>query len=267
MFRTFLLLATVLVAFAQSGPNEDAIVYFDAVAATDTTESVGPCDRDSTLVTAVRISGASSLYSYEFYISFDSASIAFVSGKRDNSRYTNFLELNDGSCSFSARLSRNDSTRILVGNFLSGNDNSQCVSDSGVLGLFTFRHKKDDSAAVTIDSIKLIDCDLEEDWVVTDAQALLVPSSDIPVRYRRVRKSPGATVAFRNGIVNVAFGKKTRYTAMIVTALGETVYSHAGNASVFNYAPSGRQRAGQATQMRILRIAYAGTELVVPLLY
>jgi hypothetical protein len=267
MFRSFLLLLTALTIVSLAGPNKDAEVYFDAVAATDATDSIGPCDEDSTLVTAVRIADAAALYSYEFYISFDTASLSFVSGKRDNSQYTNFLELNDGSCSFSARLSRNDSTRILVGNFLSGNDENQCVSDDGVLGLFTFRHKKDDTTTVSIDSVKLIDCDLKEDWVVPGTEAVIMPSDGIPVRHFSSRRTPGAKVSFRNGIITATFERKTKYTVAVYNTLGKKLYSRDGYALSCHYAPSGRQYAAQASQMRILRIGYAGNELVLPLVH
>ena len=266
MFRSFFLLVTVLITIIAAGPNEDVTLFFDAIAATDEIDSVGPCPKESTLVTAVRIAGASALYSYEFYINFDTSSLAFVSGKRDNSQYTNFLELNDGSCSFSAPQSRNDSTRILVGNFLSGDDNSQCVSDSGLLGLFTFRHKKkNDSTVLTINSTKLIDCDLEEDHAKRCTGAMIVPSVDIPVTYFREKRMRGPKVEIRHGAVNITFAKKTPFRMTVVNTLGKKIFSQNGYAECCRYTPDDcRMYTAGLAQVRIVRVCYAGNELVIP---
>jgi hypothetical protein len=251
---------------AFAGPNEDARLYFDAVAETDSIEAEGACPPESTITFTVRITDASNLFSYSFYIGFDTASLAFVSGKRGNDQNMNFLEKNDGSGSFTSRISIHDSTRILVGCYLSGSDESQCVTGSGTLGLFTFRHKKKDTTTVSIDSSTLIDCDLVEDRAESCSPGTIIPSSGIRVIYSRAAKRSVPRVKIRKGMLAVDFTGKTFYSLTAVNTLGKKIYSTEGCSEQCTFDMRELSAVKGNPRLTIVRISFAGKNLVVPLL-
>ncbi|MBN1576747.1 MAG: hypothetical protein JW913_09360 [Chitinispirillaceae bacterium] len=257
------LLIMCLVTLAIAGPNNDAKLYIDFSVNSEAIDSMGSCAAESTIVTAVRITGAVKLFSYQFYINYDTSSLQFVSGKVGNG---NFLEENGGNCFFMAKRSIHDSTRILVGNSLVGSEEDKCVSDSGLLGLFTFKHKKDDTTQLSIDSVELIDCGDTPDSDILCFSGTILPSNDEPVTHHPARRHRSPILSVANGSVNVEFAGKTDYVLTVVNTIGKKLYSNKGYSDRIRFDGHDVGLAPRASSLVVVRICYSGSELVVPLI-
>ncbi len=256
-----------LLTFAIAGPNQDAELFIDFLPASDTIDSVGACPVESTITTAVMVHGASGLYSYEFYVQFDTASLQFVSGKSGNDQNTTMLAKNGGSPVFNAKKARYDSTRILVTCYLTGDVSSECVSDKGVLGMLTFKLKKDDTTTLSFVAPKLIDCSEREDTAMDCFSGTIMPSTGVPVVFHPVRKNASAPiVAVRNGTINIDFNQKTDFVLTAVNTLGKRLFSNKGCSNKISF---GNRNIGSASKyggLIVVRICYSGNELVIPLI-
>lgn len=248
-----------------AGPNRNAKLYIDFAPGTLSIDSIGGCPAESTITAAVRIEGASRLYGYQFYLKHDTASLRFVSGKAGSDQYATMLEKNGGSLFFSAKRSIHDSTRILVGGSLLDNDDGQCVSDSGQLCLLNFRHLKNDTTKISIDSLLFLDCDEQQDTGLQCFSGTIVLSAGVAVaRGYNFRRNAGPRVAVRNRTLDVDFGSATNYTVIAVNTLGKQVGSGRGIADKFRF--DCRQAAHQPAGLTVAHVRWQGNEIAVPIL-
>ena len=251
-----------LFCLAVAGPNENAKLYVDFSIESDAIDSVGGCAVDSTITAAIKIHDASKLYSYEFYLKYDTSSLVFVSGKSGE----NILDMNGGSGNFKATRSKKDSTQLLIACFLMGDDPSECVSGNGVLGLINFKLKKQDTTLLSITSRKFIDCDLTEDTTLQCFNGSIIPSKDIHITHYFRHPASAPKIALGKGSLTVDFGRRTEYVLTAVNTLGKKLYSNKGISETIRF--DGRKQAPQArsSNLMVIRISYTGNELIVPLI-
>jgi hypothetical protein len=122
----------------------------------------------------VTISGAAKLHDYQVYVVYDTARLRFVSAVKGDH---NFLESGGGSIFFQAGRSRNDSTRILIGGSLTGDDASQCVDGGGYLSLITFKKLRADTTALSLAKILVEDCGEKSDTACVTHGATVYPGT------------------------------------------------------------------------------------------
>lgn len=191
---------TAAIAFA--GPNKSAELFIDLAPSSPAIDSSGACVAESSFTVGIVIHGAKKLFSYQCYVAFDTASLRFVSALKGNDKCPNFLESNSGSVFFTAKKSRDDSTRILIGCSLTGEDASQCVDGEGFLSLMTFKKLSADTSSLSLAKILVEDCDLASDTMCASHGAVVVPGT-IGVLGERHRAIPRQTIDFSNGIVRL----------------------------------------------------------------
>jgi hypothetical protein len=243
-----------------AGPNSTAEFFFDFNPATEAIDSVGQCPAESTITVPLRISGASRLYDYQFYIRYDTAQLRYLSAQKGNTPIGNVLETNGGSCLFTGKRSINDSTKILIGCALLGSEASECVSGAGLLGLITFKKKHDDTSFLSISTPLCEDCNLTPDTGMQCHGATII-SSPAAVFPRKVHTSR-ETVTMVNGRVHLQLPGAVSYTLSVFDPRGRKVYSAAGYASAIDV---NARQAPIASGVSILRVSYLNRELVLPL--
>jgi hypothetical protein len=269
MVRSIVAACLLFAGSLSAGPNRDARLFIDLNPGTSAVDSIGGCPAESTITAAVRISGASKLYSYQFTVQHDTASLRFVSGKAGNDQIPAMLERNGGSLVFfPPKRSIRDSTRILVAASLLDNDASQCVSDSGVLCLLNFKHRKGDTTRIAIDSVMVLDCDEVADTALSCFPGTITPSSGVGVAYPRIRAgSVMPAVAVRDGSIGVEFGAMTDYSITVVTPLGKQIASAAGRTATLSYNCREILRANRSPGGLVLvRLRWQGNDIAVPVL-
>jgi hypothetical protein len=189
---------------ALAGPNKDAELFIDLAATTSDIDSngMGLCVADSSFTAGVVIYGARKLYSYQYYISFDTTRLKFISAAKGNDSCKNFLESKGGSNSFSGNLSRDDKTSILVKGYLTGDDSSQSVNGAGILALITFKKRTGDTTLLSLTKPIIIDFDLNEDTACVTHGAKVFPGT-IGVLDSRVYSKGRQAITISNGTVRI----------------------------------------------------------------
>ena len=263
--------AGILLMFLGSvfaGPNQNAKLFIDFVPGSLSIDSVGGCPLDSTITAAVRVEGASRLYGYQFYLKHDTASVRFVSGKAGSDQYATMLEKNNGTVFFNAKRSIHDSTRILVGGSLLDNDASQCVSDSGLLCLLSFKHLKNDTTRISLDSLILLDCDEITDNGLRCFSGTIIPSAGVAtIKHRTIRPGSGAKIYVRNGTLDIDFGSTTNYTLIAMNTLGKQIGTNRGSADKVRFdCRQAARLTHQPAGLTVVRVQWQGNEIAVPVL-
>jgi|GEM_PF-4525216 len=258
-------LLLVLSAQLFAGSNKNAKLYIDCIASTSAIDSVEGCLPESTITTAVRITKAVNVYSYELYVTYDTASLQFVSGRIGNDANPNLLEKNGDAPSFMAKRSI-DSTSILVACWLLG-EVSECPAGNGVMGLLTFKHKKHDTTELSIGSHTFLDCDENSDTELEVHSGKITPSQS-PVIFHPGRRTTLPDFVVRNGKLEVSFPRSTAYTLTAVNPMGRMLYSAKGFSDIVRFDRSSiKGDSNGFSGLMIVRICYAGgREFVVPLL-
>jgi hypothetical protein len=189
---------------ALAGPNKDAELFIDLVATTSDIDSsgMGICRVDSSFTAGVVIHGVKKLYSYQYYVAFDTTRLKFISAAKGSDSCPNILESKGGSNSFSGKLSIDDKTRILVSGYLSGNDSSQCVDGAGIIALLTFKKRSGDTTLLSLTKPLVLDFDQAEDTACVTHGAKVFPGT-IGVLYSRSHFAGRQTVTVSNGIVQI----------------------------------------------------------------
>ena len=248
-----------------AGPNENAKLSFDFIPATDAVDSTGYCPKDSTVTTSIKIHGASNLYNYELYVSFDSSSLQFVSAKQGSDDLPTMLQKNGGETFFKSNPSKKDSTKILISGTLLGDDESQCVSDSGMLCIVKFKHKKDDTTKISIASVTFGDFDETNDTTLHSSDGTIEPEKPIRVQYAMPERTLRPSVMVRNGSVSVTFPRKTEYSLTAVNSLGRQLYSQKGFSETARYDGHTTECKRLSSGMVFIRIQSIDNNLVIPL--
>jgi hypothetical protein len=255
----------VFSVLAFAGPNEDAKLFFDFNPGTDVIDSVGGCPADSTFTTSIKVHGASNLYDYQIHVNFDTSSLEFIRGKADSDALTTMLEKNGGSVFFNAGLSIKDSTQIRVGCTLLGNESNQCVSDSGLLCLLTFKHKKADTTELSIESVLYEDCDETIDTALHSSIGIVLPVAPIRVIQAPGKKVSSPIVRVGNGTVSIDFRKKTEYVLTAVNTLGRKLYSNKGFSETVRFDGHMVGKKAYSSGLIVVRICSIGNKFVIPL--
>jgi hypothetical protein len=194
--RILIAIATAA-SLAIAGPNEKAEFFIDLSVASASIDSSVAVPAESSFVAGVAISGAKKLYDYQCYVVYDTARLRFLSAVKGDH---NFLESTGGSVIFQAKKSHDDSTRILIGGALMGDDASQCVDGGGFLSLLTFRKLTADTTTLSLVKILVEDCDLKSDTACVAHGARVFPGT-IRVLENRTRAVQRHTVDFSSGIL------------------------------------------------------------------
>jgi hypothetical protein len=253
-----IVLAAALLCSA--GPNSTAEFFFDFNPATEAIDSTVQCPAESTITVPLKVSGASRLYDYQFYVRYDTAQLRYLSIQKGNTQAGNVLETNGGSCVFTGKRSINDSTKILIGCVLLGSEESECVSGAGLLGLVTFKKKTADTSFLSIITPLCEDCDLTPDTGM-QRHGAIIASSTAAALPRKVQRSP-ETVTMENGRVHLHLPVAVSYDLSVFDPRGKKVYSVAGYASTIDV---NARQASITPGVSIIRVRYLSRELVLPL--
>jgi hypothetical protein len=212
---------------ALAGPNKDAELFIDLIATTSDIDSsgMGICLSDSNFTAGVVIHGAKKLYSYQYYIAFDTTRLKFISAAKGNDSCPNILESKGGSNSFSGKLSKDDKTRILVTGYLSGSDSSQCVDGSGMLALLTFKKRSADTTLITLTKPLVLDFDQAEDTACVTHGAKVFPGT-IGVLDSRVHFVGRQTISISNGIVRIPKSSGVQDCKAVISDISGRVIRH-----------------------------------------
>ena len=265
LVRSFFILCA-LVTITIAGPNADAVLHFDFEPSTDAIESETGCPEGDDFTMAVVIEDAVDLFSYEFYIDFDSSSLEFLSAKKGSNAYPNFLEGNDGSIFFNSKISEHDETRVLIGCSLTGNDLEECGSGDGILCLVTFTHKKDDTTHVEISDPSFINYDDVEDTELESVRGTILNES-VNVRRQALKHRSQPAISRNKYSTTIDFSTSTSYELVVVNTQGRIVHTDHGYSNRVAINHRGFSGGRCAAGMNIVRLRAEGNELVVPLLF
>jgi hypothetical protein len=190
------------VSLAIAGPNEKAEFFIDVSVASAAVDSSVAVPADSSFVAGIVVSGAKKLYDYELYMVYDTARLRFVSATKGSDQCKNFLESGGGSIFFQAKKSREDSTRILIGGTLTGDESSQCVDGGGFLSLVTFKKRTADTTMLSLTKILVEDCSQSADTACVTHGAKVFPGT-IGVLSNNIRAAQKRTVDFSDGTLKI----------------------------------------------------------------
>jgi hypothetical protein len=146
-----------------AGQNRSAKLYIDTDISTTSTDSVKVIPRDSTFTVGVTIMNAVELYGFQVYLQFDTSRLQYISASQGNSSCPNILESKEADIIFNKKISKDDSTRILLAGSIFGDDKSQCAAGSGFLALVTFKMKATDTTTLKLLNPVFLDFDEAED--------------------------------------------------------------------------------------------------------
>jgi hypothetical protein len=163
-----------------AGQNSLAKLYIDTDVSTSKVDSVKMCVRDSTFTVGVNITNAVEVYGFQVYLQFDTSRLQYLSAVQGNASSPNILESKGGSIFFNKKISKDDSTRILLAGSLLGDDKTQCAVGSGFLALVTFKMKVTDTTKLMLVNPSFLDYNGVEDTNLQMHPARIVPGlSDI----------------------------------------------------------------------------------------
>ncbi len=218
------ILATALmIGVSLAGPNKAAELFVDCGVSTTNIDSVGICQKDSTISVGVILHNAKKLYDFQVYVSYDTAKLKYVSSIKGNDARPNFLEANGGSIFYSVKRSRDDSTKILLGGSLTSDDGSQCVDGDGCLGIVTFRKLTTDTTKLRLFGVIVEDCSL-----IADTSCPLHEAAIYPGASAIINKKANAVIAnkieYKNGEVRLCLrGDKADCKAILYDISGHEI--------------------------------------------
>ncbi len=203
MLRLSLTLYAVflITTLSSGGPNSNSVLYINFSTDTSKIDSVKLCQLSDTIVAGIQVQNAVNLYDYEIYIGFDTSRLQFLSGKKEYSSQKNVLETKSGSAFFSCSYSKKDSTKIIIGGSILGDDETQCPDGSGFLGFLTFIKKTADTTAINITSSLLETYNTSVDTMIKAVNGIIYPGSSAIIKHKTVQ--PHFTVQKAGGVITI----------------------------------------------------------------
>jgi hypothetical protein len=212
---------------SSGGPNSNAVIYVNFKPDTSVIDSVKFCKVSDTVIAAIQIANANNLFDYEIYIGIDTSRLQFLTGKKESIDKKNILETKSGSSFFQCAFSKKDSTRILLGASILGEDTTQCPAGSGFLGFLYFRKKTDDTTAIKICSSLLETFSSSVDTVVRSVNGIIYPGSSAIIKRNTVQSH--FTVQKTGQIVTIYTPEITQQSIQLFSIDGRCLTKIASN--------------------------------------
>lgn len=188
-FTPALLIIAGFVLPCVGGPNSSALLAVDLHHRTERIDSLGVIG-GATLTAGIRILGARNLDSYQFVVRFNSAvcSLASVTSDDVENGTVNFLESLGGEI---LGFVRRFPSHVNISYTLTGTQNAlQAPDGDGLLAVLRFKVLAVQPCTLWIDSVRLVDYEMERDTIVRTSPGYLQKATAIDPESRSRQSFP-----------------------------------------------------------------------------
>jgi hypothetical protein len=214
------------VSLCLAGPNSNAVIHVNFRQDTLSIDSIKSCKIADTIMAAIQVTNAVNLFSYEIHVGFDTSHLQFLTGKKETGAQKNILETKDGSTFFYCSYSKKDSTKIIAGASILGDDELLCPAGSGFLGFLYFKKKTEDTTVIRIYSSLLETYSVIADTMVKSVNGVIFPGSSAIRKHKTI--NPHFSIQKNGDIVTIYSPESVLKSIQLFTVDGRCLTKIAG---------------------------------------